>query len=97
MTPKQETQLINAIAATFGDKCFDVTSIVCKARNGDNTVLVSALDAAIPNCRYRSGYYRGQFKTLVLRRVLKLLTDKHFDVDAAGWWRVSFVPHSMIA
>jgi hypothetical protein len=34
MTPEQETRLIDAIAATFGDEGFDTTSITCAGAAG---------------------------------------------------------------
>ena len=84
MTTEQEMRLVNAIAAAFGDRRFDTTSIILKANHADEVELVEAIDSAIPNCRYR----RGRFRDAVLRRELKRLAKKHFETDRAGWWCV---------
>jgi hypothetical protein len=84
MTAAPEQQLLAALSQAFGRNCFDTTSVKLRAQNADD--LAKALENAIPNCRYRSGYQRGRFKDRPVRRALKQLAAQHFDTDHAGWW-----------
>jgi hypothetical protein len=82
LTPELESQLIDAIAGAFKNEKFDVTSI--RIRAAHDPALSAAIGAAIPNCRYRSGWCRDQ----PLRRLLEQVAEKHFATDTAGWWSV---------
>lgn len=86
MTPEQERRLIDAVSSAFVGKKFDALSITVRAE--DNTALAEAIEAVIPNCRYRSRWRRGRFKYRLLYRALQPLGRRHFDSDAQGWWSV---------
>ena len=75
--------LLAALAQAFGSKCFDTTSVRLHALDAND--LAQALDNAIPNCRYHSGYQRGRFKDRPVRRMLTQLAPQHFDTDHCGW------------
>jgi hypothetical protein len=77
LTPVQETLLVEVITAAFGSRNFDATSVACEAEH--NPVLAAALEAAIPRCRNRSGYFKGRFRSKTIRRVLATLAGRHFD------------------
>jgi hypothetical protein len=87
MTPEQERPLIDAITAAFGTNKFDTTSIICKASH--DAALAAAIEAVIPNCRYRSGYRRFRLRERAVRRVLKPLASKYFETDEQGWWHAT--------
>jgi hypothetical protein len=79
--------LIEAIAAAFKHEKFDTTSIIFKA--DDDMRLAEAIEAAVPDCRYRSNWLeKGRFKKRSLQRVLQPLSNRHFVTDNFGWWSV---------
>jgi hypothetical protein len=86
MIADSEQQLLAALSQAFGRKCFDTSSVLGRVWHANDLKLAKALDAAIPNCRYRSGYWHGHFKDGAVRHVLTRLAPQHFDTDRYGWW-----------
>ena len=64
-------ELITALTDAFGHSPFDVTDLL--AARVKHPQLEAALDAAIPDCRYRSGYHRGQPNARRIRFALRKL------------------------
>jgi hypothetical protein len=64
MTQEQQA-LVAEIRKVFGDKGFDTTSVIGEAMFCP--ALATAIEAAIPNCRYRRN---RRFRTTVVRRTL---------------------------
>jgi hypothetical protein len=81
MTREQE-MLVAEIQRAFGDKCFDTTSVILKARVCPE--LARAIEVAIPNSRRRRSI---RFRKPIVRRALTDLAREHFTTDQAGWWR----------
>lgn len=83
-----ETQLLTALAVAFGADKFDATDVVIKA--GLDRWLAAALDAAIADCRYRSGWRRGRFRTLRIRTSLRQLPARYLCSRATVGQRWDF-------
>ena len=82
----EELHLIATIWELLGSRVFDVHVIVGEADHSPQ--LMAAIEAVIPNCRYRSGYCRGRLKARPLRRILTRLAEEHFTADHRGWWQI---------
>lgn len=82
-----ELSLLSALASAFGRDRFDATDVVIKARVDQN--LASALDAAVSNCRYKSGWRRGRFCTARIRNHFKRMPRhqlySHVQVPGDYW------------
>ena len=63
------SDLITNLMRIFGSKEFDATDILGAAHN--DLRLSAAIDAAIPLCRYISGWKKGELNVRVIRRALK--------------------------
>jgi hypothetical protein len=83
---QEQRQLVDAIRGVFADGPFDTSSVLGKAMK--HPELVAAVEAVVPNSRYRSGYRRGRLKDKPLRRVLTALAEQHFTTGSCGWWYV---------
>jgi hypothetical protein len=79
MTSEQRA-LVVEIQRSFGGGCFDTTSVICEAM--EDPRLASAVEAAAPNCRHRSGRFRDR----AVRRILTDLAKERFTTDHYGWW-----------
>ena len=86
MTDATDRQLLAALAQAFGEEAFDTAVVTGRAWHQSDEKLAASLEVAIPNCRYRSGHRRGQFKDRLVRRTLTRLAPDHFDADRHGWW-----------
>jgi hypothetical protein len=85
-----EQEFLNALAATLERqqfKGFD-TSQVTGFVHGNEQRLGAALDALIPNGRYKTGYRRGRFKDQPVRQLLNDMAKRGL-FSAQGpqdWW-----------
>jgi hypothetical protein len=84
MSPEQQA-LVLEIKRVFGDRPFDVTDVYCRAEEGQLN-LANAIKAAVPHCRYRSGYLRGKLRDRPLRRVLTELAKECFEKRWLDGW-----------
>jgi hypothetical protein len=79
-----EAQLLQQLQNVFGRRAFDGTDVVCQAKI--RPALFAAIEAAVPNCRYKSGYLKGDLKTEKLRVVLRRLVGRRLIVKEPNCW-----------
>ena len=84
----QEQVLLAAIRKAFGGKNFDTASITGEA--ACRPELMASIEAAIPDCRWRSRSRRlltdGGLRSKILQPVFERLAKQHFTTDRYGWW-----------
>jgi hypothetical protein len=85
-----EQDLLNAVAFAVTRekfKGFDTSRVLGWSWTTSNKRLAAALDALLPDGRYKSGYHKGDFKRLPVRRLFYDLASRGcFTVGDRGWW-----------
>ena len=86
LSDQQQKTLLAALWVAIGSRAFDTMSVIGEADFQPD--LMTAIEAVVPDCRYRSGYKRGRLRDRPLRAVLTVLAEQYFDTDVYGWWRL---------
>jgi hypothetical protein len=85
-----EQELLDVLETIIGAKpfkSFDTSSVITWDRHTNNVRLSAAVDALLPNGRYKSGFQRGLLKDRPIRRLLESWAKRGlFTTGRLGYW-----------